>query len=173
MFGLQDSGVMVNSTDDWTIFYSVESYMERKERGKEESGFTPSVGFDPSKGGTEGVSGGLGLSISKSATFTNIDTKGTIIVAPHSHTKTGLNKIKFGQTHLTVIAKRPIVWKYNVPRPAELPEEEQKILMEGIVVKHIKDMRMLIVDTKNGLTMREYRGEMKALSLNQAAKVEI
>lgn len=129
------SGVIVNSTDDWTIYYSVESYMERKERGKEETGFNPQLGFDASKG-VEGINlGNLGISASNSATFKNIDTKGTIIITPHSHSKTGLNNIKFGQTQLTVIAKRPIVWKYGVPRPAELPLEETKTLMEGIVVK--------------------------------------
>lgn len=32
--GSKNCGVIINCTDDWTIFYTVESYMERKERGK-------------------------------------------------------------------------------------------------------------------------------------------
>jgi hypothetical protein len=166
----KDSGVIVNSTDDWTIFYNLESYMERKERGKEETGFNPSLNADPSKG-LEGVSGGFGLNYQRARTFKNIDTKSKITVAPHSHTKTGLNKVKYGQTVLTVIGKRTIEWKYGVPRPPELPEEEIKILMEGIVVTHVKDMRMLIVDdNKNGLMITEYRKEMNSQSLDRAAK---
>lgn len=90
------------------------------------------MGIDAEKEkGLNGLSGkfGIGYSSSKSANYKNIDTKGSKNIAPHSFSKTGLKNITLGQTILTVVAKRPIIWKYNIPKPVELPDEEIKVLL--------------------------------------------